>query len=77
MGIRTVAVHSDVDAELPFVAEADEAVLLGAGRPAESYRNVDAILRAAKETGAAGDPPRLRIPLRERRIRPRRWSTPG
>ncbi len=52
MGIRTVAVHSDVDADLPFVAEADEAVLLGAAAPAQSYRNVDAILRAAKDTGA-------------------------
>jgi acetyl-CoA carboxylase biotin carboxylase subunit len=52
MGIRTVAVHSDVDAGLPFVTEADEAVLLGGATPAESYRNVDAILRAAKDTGA-------------------------
>ncbi len=52
MGIRTVAVHSDVDADLPFVTEADEAVLLGGATPAESYRNIDAILRAAKDTGA-------------------------
>jgi acetyl-CoA carboxylase biotin carboxylase subunit len=52
MGIRTVAVHSDVDADLPFVTEADEAVLLGAAAPAESYRNVDAILRAAAVTAA-------------------------
>ena len=52
MGIRTVAVHSDVDAGLPFVTEADEAVLLGPAAPAQSYRNVDAILRAAKDTGA-------------------------
>ena len=52
MGIRTVAVHSDVDADLPFVTEADEAVLLGPAAPAQSYRNVDAILRAAKDTGA-------------------------
>ena len=52
MGIRTVAVHSDVDADLPFVTEADEAVLLGAASPAESYRNIDAILRAAAVTAA-------------------------
>ena len=52
MGLRTIAVHSDVDAGLPFVVEADEAVLLGPANPAESYRNADAILAAAKETGA-------------------------
>jgi acetyl-CoA carboxylase biotin carboxylase subunit len=49
LGIRTVAVHSDADAGLPFVAEADEAVPIGA---AQAYRNVDAILAAAKATGA-------------------------
>ncbi len=52
MGIRTVAVHSDVDADLPFVREADTAVLLGGAAPAESYRNTERILQAAKETGA-------------------------
>jgi acetyl-CoA carboxylase, biotin carboxylase subunit len=49
LGIRTVAVHSDVDASLPFVREADEAVPLGA---AGAYRDIDAILAAAKATGA-------------------------
>lgn len=53
LGLRTVAVHSDVDADLPFVQEADEAVLLGGAAPAESYRNAEAILAAAKATGAA------------------------
>jgi len=52
MGIRTVAVHSDVDADLPFVREADTTVLLGGAAPAESYRNTERILQAAKETGA-------------------------
>jgi len=52
MGLRTIAVHSDVDADLPFVAEADEAVLLGGAAPADSYRNMDAVLKAAKDTGA-------------------------
>ena len=32
MGIRTVAVHSDVDVDLPFVREADVAVEIGPGR---------------------------------------------
>ena len=52
MGIRTVAVHSDVDADLPFVREADVAVEIGPAAPAESYRNVARILGAARETGA-------------------------
>ena len=52
MGLRTIAVYSEVDAALPFVAEADEAVLLGAASPAESYSNVDAVLAAAKSSGA-------------------------
>jgi len=49
LGVHTVAVHSDVDAGLPFVAEADEAVPIGAP---QAYRNVEAILAAAKTTGA-------------------------
>jgi acetyl-CoA carboxylase biotin carboxylase subunit len=52
MGIRTIAVHSDVDAGLPFVAEADESVLIGPANPAQSYRDSEAILTAAKATGA-------------------------
>ncbi len=52
LGMRAIAVHSDVDADLPFVHEADEAVLLGPAPPAQSYRAVDAILDAARRTGA-------------------------
>jgi acetyl-CoA carboxylase biotin carboxylase subunit len=52
LGVRTVAVYSEADANLPFVAEADEAVLIGPANPAQSYRNVEAILDAAKATGA-------------------------
>src|SRR3954469_16852120 len=52
LGIRTIAVYSEADAGLPFVAEADEVVLLGPANPAQSYRNVEAILAAAKATGA-------------------------
>ncbi|GAA1801803.1 biotin carboxylase [Planosporangium flavigriseum] len=52
LGVRTIAVYSEADAALPFVAEADEAVLLGPANPAQSYRNVEAILAAAKATGA-------------------------
>ena len=49
MGIRTVAVHSSADAELPFVAEADEAVEL-TGPPAQAYRDADQLLDAARRT---------------------------
>ena len=52
LGIRVMAVYSEADADLPFVAEADEAILVGPANPALSYRNVDAILNAAKSTGA-------------------------
>jgi acetyl-CoA carboxylase biotin carboxylase subunit len=49
LGIRTVAVHSSVDAELPFVAEADEAVEL-TGPPAQAYRDADQLLDVARRT---------------------------
>jgi propionyl-CoA carboxylase alpha chain len=52
MGIATVAVFSDPDADAPFVAEADEAVPIGGAAPAESYLRADAILDAAERTGA-------------------------
>ncbi|GAA4677801.1 acetyl-CoA carboxylase biotin carboxylase subunit [Phytohabitans rumicis] len=52
LGVRAIAVYSEADAGLPFVAEADEAVNIGPANPAQSYRNTDAILAAAKATGA-------------------------
>ncbi len=52
MGIRAVAVYSEADADLPYVAEADEAVLIGPPAPASSYLSIDAILAAAARTGA-------------------------
>ncbi|NES15927.1 MULTISPECIES: acetyl/propionyl/methylcrotonyl-CoA carboxylase subunit alpha [unclassified Micromonospora] len=52
LGIRAIAVHSEADAGLPFVTEADEAVCVGPANPAQSYRNVEAILAAAQSTGA-------------------------
>jgi acetyl-CoA carboxylase biotin carboxylase subunit len=52
MGLRTIAVHSEVDSALPFVREADEAVLLGPAPPAESYLDVAKVIEAAKRAGA-------------------------
>jgi propionyl-CoA carboxylase alpha chain len=52
LGIETVAVHSDADADLPFVREADAAVRLPGNTPAETYLRTELILEAAKRTGA-------------------------
>jgi len=52
MGLRTVAIHSEADAALPFVREADEAVLIGPPPPTESYLDVAKVLEAAKRSGA-------------------------
>ena len=52
MGIRTIAVHSDVDAKMPFVREADETVCIGPAPARESYLDQAKILAAAKQTGA-------------------------
>ncbi|NPA07325.1 MAG: acetyl-CoA carboxylase biotin carboxylase subunit [Chloroflexi bacterium] len=52
MGIRTVAVYSDADATAPHALEADEAVRLGPAPVGESYLRGDAILEAARATGA-------------------------
>ncbi|MEV1289741.1 biotin carboxylase N-terminal domain-containing protein [Micromonospora sp. NPDC049679] len=52
LGIRAIAVHSEADAGMPFVTEADEAICVGPANPAQSYRNTEAILAAAKSTGA-------------------------
>src|SRR5215475_6666371 len=52
LGVRTIAVYSEADEGMPFVREADEAVLVGPANPAQSYRNTEAILAAAKATGA-------------------------
>jgi acetyl-CoA carboxylase biotin carboxylase subunit len=52
LGVRTIAVHSEVDAKLPFVLEADEAVALE-GPPAGVYRDSAQLLAAARRAGAA------------------------
>ncbi len=48
-----IAVYSEADAELPFVTESDEAVLIGPAPAAKSYLDAEAILAAAERTGAA------------------------
>src|SRR5262249_20972220 len=52
MGIRTVAVYSDAEADARHVREADEAVHVGENAAAASYLNIPALLEAARRTGA-------------------------
>ena len=52
MGLSTVAVYSDGDADAPFVGDADLAVPLGGTTAAESYLDGDKVLAAAQRTGA-------------------------
>ncbi|MBI1210831.1 MAG: biotin/lipoyl-binding protein [Alphaproteobacteria bacterium] len=52
MGLRTIAVYSDVDAHAPHVAMADHAVRIGPAAPRESYLNIEAVIAAAKASGA-------------------------
>lgn len=52
LGVATVAVYSDADATARHVAMADEAVHIGGPSPKDSYLKGDAIIAAAKATGA-------------------------
>ncbi len=52
MGLRTIAVYSDADAGAMHVALADEAVRIGPAAARESYLSIEAVLAAAKATGA-------------------------
>src|SRR5215813_8346911 len=52
MGVRTVAVYSDADADMPFVREADQAIHIGPAPARESYLDGAKILAAAKQAGA-------------------------
>jgi acetyl-CoA carboxylase biotin carboxylase subunit len=50
--VRSVAVYSEADRSLPYVAEADEAVLLGPADPSQSYLDAARLIEAARRTGA-------------------------
>jgi 3-methylcrotonyl-CoA carboxylase alpha subunit len=52
MGIQTVAVYSDADAQAKHVAACDEAIHVGGSAPKDSYLRWEAIIQAAKATGA-------------------------
>ncbi len=52
LGVETVAVHSDADADLPYVAEADLVVRLPGSAPADTYLRGDLLVDAALRAGA-------------------------
>ena len=52
MGISTVAIYADGDAQAPFVTEADSAVALDGRTTAETYLDVDKVLAACERSGA-------------------------
>ncbi len=52
LGIRSVAVYSDADRGARHVADADEAIRIGPAAAQESYLNIDAIMDAARRSGA-------------------------
>jgi acetyl-CoA/propionyl-CoA carboxylase biotin carboxyl carrier protein len=52
LGIRSVAVYSEADRDAVHVREADTAVCVGPAAPAESYLRIDAVIGAARATGA-------------------------
>src|SRR5258708_15923323 len=57
LGYGVVAVYSDADRDAPHVREADEAVHIGGALPSQSYLRIEAIIAAAKTSGAdAGHP---------------------
>jgi acetyl/propionyl-CoA carboxylase alpha subunit len=52
LGVRSIAVHSQADANAAFVRLADEAVEIGPAAPSQSYLRIDRIIEAAQSTGA-------------------------
>ena len=52
MGIATVAVYSDADAQAQHVQQADEAIYIGDSPAAQSYLQIERIIQAALDTGA-------------------------
>ena len=52
LGIKTVAVYSEADQHALHVQEADSAYYIGGAKVSESYLNMEAIIKVAKQTNA-------------------------
>src|SRR5215208_1276510 len=52
LGYRTVGVFSSADARAPHVHAADQAVAIGGALPSQSYLSIEALIDAARRTGA-------------------------
>jgi acetyl/propionyl-CoA carboxylase alpha subunit len=52
LGIQPIAIHSDVDRDAVHVRTADHSELIGPASPAESYLSIDAVISAARRSGA-------------------------
>ena len=68
MGVETVAVYSDADADSPHVRFRRRGRSSGRGHGARSYLRIDKIIEAARSNRASGSS-RLRVFVRERRVR--------
>ena len=77
MGIRSVAVFSDADAGARHVAEADVAVGIGPAPARQSYLNIDAVVAAARRTGAQAVHPGYGFLSENARIRRRPARRPA
>src|SRR3974390_3004639 len=70
MGIATVAVYSEADAEALHVRMADEAVGIGPAPSAESYLNIHRIVEACRQSGAEAAHPRYGFLLEHQAFAP-------
>ena len=78
LGIRTVAIYSHEDRFALHRFKADEAYQVGKpGEPIRAYLDIPGIVALAKRVRRRRHPPRLRLPLRERRLRPRLRARPA
>jgi propionyl-CoA carboxylase alpha chain len=76
LGIKTVAVYSDADADALHVRQADEAVFIGPPPATQSYLLIDKIVEACKKTGAQAVHPGYGF-LSEREAFPRALEADG
>ena len=53
LGIKVIAVYSDIDEKAQFVQEADEAIRIGGVKPKDSYLNIDNIIKVAKDSAVS------------------------